>query len=245
MSHNLLTGEIPDGFFGFGRVRVIDLGINSFHTEVNGSKFGNCEFLEHLKLSSNSFRGRIPSDIGKCSNLRTLLLDGNAFEGGIPIEIGRISELKKLDVSRNSLTHRIPRELGDCKKLSAVKLTSLEYLGSFRNDSNAFYGDIPAEVLLLPSLEIFWVPRANLGGSLPSGWSEFCSLRVLNLGGNDFKSTIPGSISMCKNLTFLDLSSNGLVGSLPDNVGDLRDLERTSLRDNNLTREISKINLVI
>ncbi|KAH7851259.1 hypothetical protein Vadar_009138 [Vaccinium darrowii] len=240
MPRNLFKGQIPSQIGQLQRLQALELQENGFSGPIPYQKFGNCEFLEHLKLSSNSFRGRIPLDIGKCSNLRTLLLDGNAFEGGIPIEIGRISELRILDVSRNSLILRIPRELGDCKKLSAVKLISLEYLGSFWNDSNAFFGDIPAEVLLLPSLEIFWAPRANLGGSLPSsGWSEFCSLRVLNLGGNDLKGTIPGSISMCKNLTFLDLSSNGLVGSLPDNVGDLRDLEWISLRENNLTGEIS------
>lgn len=134
---------------------------------------------------------------------------------GFRLKIGRISELRILDVSRNSLTQRIPRELEDCKKLSAVKLTNLEHERPFSYEHNAFYGGIPAEVLLLPSLEIFWAPRANLSGRLPSEWSEFCSLRVLNLGGNHFKGTLPGSVSMCKNITFLDLSSNGLVGSLP------------------------------
>ena len=88
-------------------------------------------------------------------------------------------------------------------------------VNSFRGEFNAFVGNIPPQVLLLPSLEIFWAPRSNLGGRLPRGWTDLCSLRVLNLAENYLVGGIPETLGMCRNLTFLDLSSNSLVGYLP------------------------------
>ncbi|KAI7981535.1 LRR receptor-like serine/threonine-protein kinase RPK2 [Camellia lanceoleosa] len=141
-----------------------------------------CESLNHLKLSNNYFVGAIPSVISKCSNLRTLLLDGNIFQGLIPLKLGQIHQLRILDVSRNSITDRIPIQLANCRKLSFVMLTNLANPQSDQNSSsaasggcgvrefNAFDRGIPYEVLLLPNLQIFWVPKANLKGRLPDNW---------------------------------------------------------------------------
>ncbi|KAK7290568.1 hypothetical protein RIF29_05084 [Crotalaria pallida] len=112
----------------------------------------------------------------------------------------------------------------NCLKLSVLVLTDLSedpipnegtLEDSFRGEFNAFVGNIPPEVLLLSSLRILWAPRANLGGRLPSGWKDSCSLRVLNLAQNYVSGVVPESLGMCRNLTFLDLSSNNLVGYLP------------------------------
>ncbi|XP_022894389.1 LRR receptor-like serine/threonine-protein kinase RPK2 [Olea europaea var. sylvestris] len=233
LSYNSLSGSIPSGLIGSGRLSVIDLSNNQLSGDLSVSD--NCEFLQCLKLSNNFLVNEIPPEIGKCSNLRTLLLDGNVFQGRIPIQIGKISQLRVLDVSRNSLTDKIPPELANCLKLSVVMLTNLADLGSSfynvgangsegsvldfsRGEFNAFNGGIPSELLLLPNLQILWAPRANLGGQLPSNWSNLrsCSLRVLNLGSNNITGSVPESLGViCRNLTFLDLSSNGLQGHLP------------------------------
>ncbi|XP_062105313.1 LRR receptor-like serine/threonine-protein kinase RPK2 [Humulus lupulus] len=217
LSSNLFSGPIPARLIGSGRLAVIDLSNNqlSGRVEVGGS----CEFLEHLKLSNNFLTEPIPTEISKCWNLRTLLLDGNILEGRIPAQMGKLSELRVLDVSRNSLTERIPKELANCSKLCVLVLTNLvdedSTLDSARGEFNAFVGAIPYELILLPSLEILWAPRANLAGRLPSTWTHSCSLRVVNLGQNYITGVLPEGIKMCKNMSFLDLSSNNLKGHLP------------------------------
>lgn len=186
----------------------------------------SCRSLTHLRLSGNYLVDNIPPEIGNCSNLRSLLIDGNIIVGRIPAELGRISELRVLDVSRNSLVDRIPVDLGNCSKLSVLVLTNLVEASPIsgstganpRVEFNAFLGAIPWEVLSIPSLEMVWAPRANLAGRLPENWSEFCRLRVLNLGQNYIAGGIPGSLANCRNLSFLDLSSNGLQGLIPSQL---------------------------
>ncbi|KNA23216.1 hypothetical protein SOVF_026650 [Spinacia oleracea] len=219
LSFNFLTGKVPGRLIGSGRIRVVDLSDNQLSGKINVGH--DCLFLAHLKLSNNFLVGNVPTEIGKCLKLRTLLLDGNILEGSIPREIGRLSELRVLDVSRNSLTDMIPRELANCRKLAVLVLTNLvEYsddrsLDIFRGEYNAFVGGVPEEVFMIPALQVFWAPRANIGGRLPRNWTKFCSLRALNLGQNYIDDIIPEGIAMCTNLTFLDLSSNGLSGNFP------------------------------
>ncbi|XP_061962283.1 LRR receptor-like serine/threonine-protein kinase RPK2 [Populus nigra] len=226
LSFNSFTGDIPATLIGFGKLRVIDLSNNRLTGGMQLVSSSKCLFLRHLKLSNNLLENNIPKDIGHCKNLRTLLLDGNILQGPIPAEIGQLPELRVLDVSTNSLTQTIPKELGYCRKLSVLVLTnSSNFVGDnagtggsldgFRLEFNAFEGGVPQEVLMLPSLQILWAPRANLDGRLPDNWSDSCSLRVLHLGQNSLRGVVPKGLVMCKNLTFLDLSSNYLTGDLP------------------------------
>ncbi|KAJ9132896.1 hypothetical protein P3X46_033720 [Hevea brasiliensis] len=222
LSFNSFNGNIPAILIGYGKLQVIDLSNNQFTGEIKVDSSSKCLFLRHLKLSNNLLNKSIPKEIGQCKNLRTLLLDGNFLQGRIPAEIGQISELRILDVSTNSLTKKIPEELVYCRKLSVLALTnSSNFVGNGNGDNdsglefNAFDRGIPYEVLMLPSLQILWAPRGNLGGLLPSNWSDSCSLRVLHLGFNSFNGVVPNGLGICKNLTFFDLSSNYLVGYLP------------------------------
>lgn len=225
LSHNSFSGFIPNRLIGLRNLRVVDLSHNqlSGRIRISVDSLNKCEFLNHLRLSHNFLTDSIPPEIGNCWNLRTLLLDGNILEGRIPGEIGRISELRILDVSRNSLTERIPQELGNCRKLSVLVLTKVDsgpgynedsLVDSYRIEFNAFVGAVPSEVLLIPSLQVLWAPRANLDGRLPSNWSDPCSLRILNLGQNYITGVVPESLGLCKNLSFMDLSSNTLWGYL-------------------------------
>ncbi|KAL2320392.1 hypothetical protein Fmac_029361 [Flemingia macrophylla] len=220
LSGNAFSGSLPSGVISSGSVKIVDLSNNQFSGVIPLN--GSCDSLKHLKLSRNFLTGEIPRQIGKCRNLRTLLVDGNILEGRIPPEIGGVVELRVLDVSRNSLTGRVPKDLANCVKLSVLVLTDLfedhsegGFEDGFRGEFNAFVGNIPHEVLLLSSLRVLWAPRANLGGRLPSGWSDLCSLRVFNLAQNYVTGVVPESLGMCRNLSFLDLSCNNLVGYLP------------------------------
>ncbi|KAF8013065.1 hypothetical protein BT93_I1054 [Corymbia citriodora subsp. variegata] len=226
LSCNSLSGSIPSGFIGYGRLAAVDLSNNQLSGGIEVDKSSDCKLLRHLKLSNNFLVNSIPPEIGKCINIRILLLDGNILEGRIPPQIGNIAALRVLDVSRNSLIDSIPKELSNCRNLSVIVLTNLvDYssssngsMDSLRGEFNAFTGGIPYEIFLLPSLQILWAPRANLGGRLPSNWGKSCSLRVLNLGQNYFAGVLPEGMGVCRRLSFLDVSSNNLVGPLPSQL---------------------------
>ncbi|KAK6928605.1 Serine-threonine/tyrosine-protein kinase, catalytic domain, partial [Dillenia turbinata] len=223
LSFNMFSGPMPEYLIGFRRLSFLDFSHNRFSGRIKLNRFGSCKSLTYVKLSDNFFTHNIPPEIGNCSNLNSFLVDGNILEGRIPDEIGLISELEVLDVSRNSLTDLIPKQLSNCSKLSVLILTNLvsDLIsvddGSFLSggEYNAFAGGVPASLLLLPSLKVFWAPRANLGGRLPGDWNDSCSLWVLNLGQNYFNGEISASLVHCKSLTYLDLSSNSFLGSLP------------------------------
>ncbi|WOL00475.1 hypothetical protein Cni_G09188 [Canna indica] len=228
LSYNSLSGAIPDRLIGFSNLESIDMSFNQLSGKISINPFTSCQFLTHLKLSSNLLVGRIPLEIGKCTKIRTLLLNRNILEGRIPATIGQLSDLRFLDVSRNSLTDRIPRELGHCQKLSALVLTNLmdfdstdnfSFISSNIEEFNAFIGSMPPEIFSIPSLEILWAPRANLDGHFPDKWNGSCSLRILNLGQNYIVGAVPEWLGMCRNLSFLDLSSNYFQGLLPASVG--------------------------
>ncbi|KAM7250777.1 hypothetical protein ACFE04_022660 [Oxalis oulophora] len=217
LSSNFLTGELPPTLIGNRNLELIDLSNNHFTGTITIllHKNSQCQVLIHLKLSHNALQGNIPKEIGRCKNLRTLLLNGNNLQGSVPAEIGSLSELRVLDVSRNSLTYNIPKDLAKCTKLYVLVLTNL--VDDYNvEEFNAFVGDLPPEILLLPSLRVLWAPRANLHGRLPAAnWSEMCSMKVLNLGQNYFRGVVPEGLSLCKNVSFLDLSSNNFAGYLP------------------------------
>ncbi|KAK8940258.1 LRR receptor-like serine/threonine-protein kinase RPK2 [Platanthera guangdongensis] len=229
LSYNSLQGRIFSDLIGLMPLKSIDLSFNrlSGTIELNPAMGEFCKSLNHLKLSGNIFVGAIPAEIGKCSNLQTLLLDGNGFDGGIPAELGLINELRVLDVSMNSLTDKIPKELSNCSQLSVLILTNLigssiasisSPLDLFNNTTeefNAFTGAIPYEIFSIPTLEILWIPRANIDGRLPDSRNSSCSLRILNLGQNYITSGIPAWLGLCGNLTYLDLSFNNLQGPVP------------------------------
>ncbi|CAN1137604.1 LRR receptor-like serine/threonine-protein kinase RPK2 [Linum perenne] len=223
LSSNLLSGQIPSRLIGVESLTAVDLSNNQLKGEITFDRFGNCSNLVHLKLSNNYLEKTIPSEIGRCKNLRTLLLDGNVLQGSIPPEIGQISELRILDVSTNSLTDSIPDELANCRNLAVLVLTNTSNFvhasdivdADSRLEFNAFDGEIPRDLLTLPSLQILWAPRANLDGVLPSNWTDSCSLRVLQLGLNAFTGDVPQVLGSCSNLTVLDLSSNNFTGNVP------------------------------
>ncbi|XP_074282457.1 receptor-like protein EIX2 [Silene latifolia] len=83
LSHNKLTGEIPEGL-----TRLVN--------------------LISLNLSRNHLIGRIPNDIGQITSLDALDLSRNRLDGEIPSGLSSLSQLGTLDLSYNDLAGRIP-----------------------------------------------------------------------------------------------------------------------------------------
>ncbi|KAL1559363.1 putative inactive receptor kinase [Salvia divinorum] len=91
-------------------------------------------------------------------------------------------------------------------KLDALKVLSLR--------SNHLSGDLPSDVLSLPSLQALYLHRNNFSGPIPLSLSP--RLALLDLSSNSLSGDIPPSLTALKRLAVLNLQSNSFTGNLPD-----------------------------
>lgn len=114
------------------------------------------------------------------------------------------------------LTGHIPNNtLG---KLDSLMVLSLR--------SNLLSGNLPSDVLMLPSLHYVFLQHNNFSGDIPTSLSP--QLAVLDLSFNSLTGSIPLTIRNLTKLTALTLNNNSLSGSIPD-------LEPTSIRRLNIS----------
>ncbi|KAL7248738.1 hypothetical protein ACSBR2_003477 [Camellia fascicularis] len=113
---------------------------------------------------------------------------------------------------------------------------------SLRLPGVGFYGPIPANTLgKLDALTILSLRSNNLNGNLPSDVISLPSLHYLYLQQNSFSGDIPSSLP--PQLNFLDLSFNSFTGSIPNSIQDLTFLTGLNLQNNSLTGTIPNLNL--
>lgn len=80
--------------------------------------------------------------------------------------------------------------------------------------SNRLSGDLPSDILSLPSLHNVYLQNNNFSGKIPLNFSS--NLSVIDLAYNSFSGEIPRTIQNLTSLTFLYLQNNSLTGSIPD-----------------------------
>ncbi|KAL3351096.1 hypothetical protein AABB24_019614 [Solanum stoloniferum] len=76
-----------------------------------------------LDLSSNKFRGKIPSILGDLVALHVLSLSHNGLQGQIPSSLRNLSSIESLDLSVNQLSGKIPQQLASLTSLAFLNLS--------------------------------------------------------------------------------------------------------------------------
>jgi len=193
----------------------------------------SCELLEHnlptvgsslwfLKLSNNSFNGRLPPSVFNMTCLLYLLLDGNKFVGEVPGTFSLESSLLWLDISNNLLSGMLPRGIGNSSKnqLDGIDLSR-----------NHFEGTIPIEYFNSSGLEFLDLSENNLSGSLPLGFHAL-DLRYVHLYGNRLSGPLPYDFYNLSSLVTLDLGDNNLTGPIPNWIDSLSELSIFVLKSN-------------
>ncbi|XP_010043603.2 probable inactive receptor kinase At5g58300 [Eucalyptus grandis] len=110
--------------------------------------------------------------------------------------------------------------------IPANTLGKLDALTALSLRSNRLSGNLPSDVLILPSLHTINLQSNNLSGDLPSSLSP--QLSVVDLSFNAFTGEIPPEITNLTHLTILNLQNNSFLGSIPD-------LRQTRLKQLNLS----------
>ncbi|KAH0921723.1 hypothetical protein HID58_021741, partial [Brassica napus] len=235
LSHNLLSGPLPPGFF----------------SALDHLMIYNLSELEQLFLPANHLTGKIDNSITRLKKLTLLELYSNHLEGEIPKDIGHLSSLQSLQLHVNNITGTVPLSLTNCTKLVKLNLrinrllgnlTELEFsqLKSLRIldlGNNSFTGDVPEKVFSCKSLKAIRFAGNKLTGQISPRVKELESLTFLAFSDN-ILTNVTGALSIlqrCRKLSILMLARNFYDETFPSN---LKSLELMDLSQNRLVGSI-------
>lgn len=180
-------------FSNITSLSVLDLSANPFNSSIPSWLF-NMSTLTHVRLSSSSLRGLVPSRLGgwNLCKLQNLDLSSNY---DLTVDMTEIIEalscsnqsLEFLDLGYTKLTGRLPHSIGQFNNLYDLDLSG--------NSVNSL---------------------SRLSGPIPASIGNLTSLGTLNLEGNMMNGTIPESIGQLTNLYSLNLLQNYWEGTMTD-----------------------------
>nr|ADU60067.1 receptor-like protein 2 [Arabidopsis thaliana] len=225
VSNNSFTGPIPSFMCRSSpQLSKLDFSYNDFSDHIS-QELSRCLGLRVLRAGFNSLSGEIPSEIYNLSELEQLFLPVNRLSGKIDDDITRLSKLTTLDLYFNHLEGDIPVGIG---KLSSLRSLQLHI--------NNLTGSIPLSLANCTNLVKLNLRVNHLGGSLTElDFSQFQSLRILDLGNNSFTGDFPDKVYSCKSLTAIRFAGNKLTGQISPQVLELESLSFMSFSDNKLT----------
>jgi len=176
-----------------------------------------CDWYTKTDESSDVYT---TNDSGDGSVYEVLDLRENGLKGTIPEEISLLTALKEIRLSKNSLTGTIFPFL--------ATLTSLEYLDLSSNELIAVGNEITFmnEIQNMQSLVHLDLFENSFQTTIPSEiWGDgsplSSTLKVLNLGSNQFYGTLPTEIGFLTKLTGLSVFDNDLSGQLPASISQM------------------------
>ncbi|PRQ32184.1 putative protein kinase RLK-Pelle-LRR-XII-1 family [Rosa chinensis] len=254
---NNLVGSIPSSLGQLKMLTFFSLGQNKLSGTIPPSIY-NLSAIVTFYVAFNQIQGSIPSHLTTAFlNLKVFNINDNEFTGVIPVSISNGTSLVSFNVGRNNLTGQVPNlqkvhnlrtfivlsnHLGSGKQgdLSFVsELMNATQLRRLGLGFNNFGGTLPTSISnLSTSLQMLWVERNQLHGSIPTGLENLVNLQSLILEVNSFTGSIPADIGKLSTLGELYLDYNQLSGSIPSSLGNLTMLSRLYLLANNLSGSI-------
>ncbi|XP_075514230.1 receptor-like protein EIX2 [Primulina tabacum] len=246
LGYNQLSGEIPDCWMNWSRLRVIRLHSNF---NLSGEIPRSARFLtvlESLHLRRNNLSGTLPSFVNELTGLKVLDLGRNHFTGRIPKWINILSKLVIFNLRYNEFSGEIPDEICFLDSLQVLDLASNSLSGRIPTCFDNFSVMAGKKT---PSDHIYYTVEDTFGGLADSQFlvmkgrfAEYSNnlqlVLTVDLSDNDLSGTIPTQITKLVKLMALNLSGNSLTGLIPDAIGDMEWLESFDLSKNRLSGEI-------
>ncbi|XP_057723410.1 receptor-like protein 6 [Arachis stenosperma] len=253
LSHNNLTGKIPQCLGSFPWLLILDLQINNFYGSIAGN-FSKNNAFETIKLNGNQLEGPIPQSLAHCTYLEVLDLSDNNIEDVFSSSLEAIQELQVLslrnnkfhgtitclstkhpfpklrifDVSNNKFSGPLPMQYfqefqGMMARKDNTQTDGLEYMGT--NTTSVPYNDSVVIIMKGQRIEISRI---------------LTIFTTIDLSNNLFEGKIPQILGELNSLKGLNLSHNKISGIIPQTLGNLTSLEWLDLSWNQLKGEIPK-----
>jgi len=248
LSHNALSGSMPESISRLRNLKDLYLGPNLFSATLPSS-FGQLVNLVHLFVNDCLLTGRIPYELTNFTNLQALGLHENTLSGKIPRDLHLMTALAVLYLDDNALTGSIPASIPQSlidlrlrqNQLSGTipRIGDLEILQTLYIDSNRLTGSIPAELGGLRLLHEFHAYQNDLTGSpIPSSFGNLGFLRILYVDGNRLEGTLCSELGLMHRLESLFIHENHIEGKLPVSMAMLTRLEYFIAHSNSITGAI-------
>ncbi|XP_011010633.1 PREDICTED: LRR receptor-like serine/threonine-protein kinase FLS2 isoform X2 [Populus euphratica] len=209
LSHNKMSGILPDFASKYSNLQNIDLSFNQF---VGPLPLFSSDTTSTLFLSNNKFSGpaSLPCNIG--SDIFSVLdLSNNLLTEWIPDCLMNFTSLRILNLASNNFSDKIPSFIGSMFNLETLSL-----------HNNSFVGELPSSLRNCSSLVFLDLSSNKLRGEIP-GWigESMPSLEVLSLQSNGFNGSIPPNLCHLSSILILDLSLNNITGIIPKCLNNL------------------------
>ncbi|KAK9178110.1 hypothetical protein WN943_027300 [Citrus x changshan-huyou] len=200
---NEFDGSIPSSIGDMNSLKFLDLSHNQLTGEIPEHLAMGCFNLQYLVLSKNSLHAWL----GNLSSLDDIMMARNHLRGLIPLEFCQLNYLKILDLSENNISGILPSCSGH-SFIQQVHLSKhmlhgpLEY-GTFLNRShiltldlsyNSFSGYIPYWIGRLTYLRYLIWANNNLEGEVPIQLSWSKELQLIDLSNNNLFGEIPSCL---------------------------------------------------
>ncbi|XP_028958457.1 receptor-like protein EIX1 [Malus domestica] len=254
LGNSAFGGVIPHKLGNLSSLRYLNL--STFHSNL---KVENLQWISGLSLLKHLDLGYVnlskASDWLQVTNtlpsLVELIMSDCELDQIPPLPTTNFTSLVVLDLSGNSFNSLMPRWVFSIKNLVSLHLSFCGFHGpipgSSQNITSLREIDLSHNSISLDPMPKWWFNQkflelsleANqLTGQLPSSIQNMTSLTSLNLGGNEFNSTIPEWLYSLNNLESLILYGNALRGEISSSIGNLKSLRHFDLSGNSISGPI-------
>ena len=140
----------------------------------------------------------------------------------------------KIELIDNNVGGGLPGELGNLSELEELIIENTSQRGGFDKLGNI----LPSTLAAARNLRVIRLGRNGIRGSIPATYGRLESLEILDLHDNMLDGFLPDSLARLSKLRELDLSTNDLKGAIPVAWGGLENLEILTLSNNRLNGAI-------
>ena len=163
--------------------------------------------------------------------MKKINLNNNNLDGSVNMDIfSTLIEMTELSISDNPKAQfsftSLPKDLTSLTRLTLGNITLADGLVGIESlnaavfkgldvSNNGIEGTIPDYLYTIQNMDILYLDRNKLTGTISPNIGQLASLSSLDLYGNSLEGTLPSEISTLKSMKYFEVSVNNLSGAVP------------------------------